>query len=326
MRRYDIVSGILLILSIIDFALAAPVLVQEKRQACVDVVHIPRAVITVLGKRGPGDEDLDKLPNLAKEFFETWKNPVESSDAHAPSSSAPPGPDPGSTNVVSAPAPNPAPSTANPILSIELSSTPWTASSDSENFEWLVEHEGDDELHGSLDTPTSSGYGFDHELTGAHAPQPNPNKRPWTDPDPDFDWNYWTYLEDPPPRPAKLPKLEESGQANEYQVEHGHQPDRGPSTDSDFGWNHYPVPLSVAHPPSTSAGLPTEPEHEVGTPPPPIPGSADPELPSDHQSLSTDSESQPEDLQAAIYAAKGKAKVPRSISGTTRDVGNAAQR
>jgi hypothetical protein len=196
MRRYDIVSEILLILSIIDFALAAPVLVQEKLQACVDVVHIPRAVITVLGKRGPGNEGLDKLANLAKEFFETWTKPVESSDAHAPSSSAPPGPDPGSTNVVPAPAPNPAPSTANPILSIELSSTPWTASSDSENFEWLVEHEGDDELHGPLDTPTSSGYGFDHELTGAHAPQPNPNKRPWTDPDPDFDWNYWMNLED----------------------------------------------------------------------------------------------------------------------------------
>ncbi|KAN0123263.1 hypothetical protein V8E52_003216 [Russula decolorans] len=59
MRRYDIVSGILLILSIIDFALAAPVLVQEKRQASVDVVHIPKDVITVLGKRG--SEEVEKL-------------------------------------------------------------------------------------------------------------------------------------------------------------------------------------------------------------------------------------------------------------------------
>jgi hypothetical protein len=51
MRRYDIVSGIILILSIIDFALAAPVLMKEKRQERVDVVHIPIDVITVLGKR-----------------------------------------------------------------------------------------------------------------------------------------------------------------------------------------------------------------------------------------------------------------------------------
>ncbi|KAI0280942.1 hypothetical protein BGY98DRAFT_283580 [Russula aff. rugulosa BPL654] len=59
MRRYDIVFGILLILSSIYFALAAPVLVQEKRQARVDVVHIPRDVIAVLWKRG--DEELAKL-------------------------------------------------------------------------------------------------------------------------------------------------------------------------------------------------------------------------------------------------------------------------
>ncbi len=52
MRRYYIVSGILLILPIIDFALAAPVLVQEECQAYVDVVHIPKDVITVLEKRG----------------------------------------------------------------------------------------------------------------------------------------------------------------------------------------------------------------------------------------------------------------------------------
>jgi hypothetical protein len=63
MRRYDIVSGILLILSIIDFAIAAPISVQEKRQTCVDVVNIPKDVITVLGKRG--EEDLAKL---AEEF------------------------------------------------------------------------------------------------------------------------------------------------------------------------------------------------------------------------------------------------------------------
>ena len=50
MRRYDIVSLIPLILIIITFALAAPVQVQEKRQA-------PEDVITVLGKQTL-DEDL----------------------------------------------------------------------------------------------------------------------------------------------------------------------------------------------------------------------------------------------------------------------------
>jgi hypothetical protein len=44
MRRYNIVSRIPLILTAITLALAAPVLVQEKRQ-------VPEDVITVLGKR-----------------------------------------------------------------------------------------------------------------------------------------------------------------------------------------------------------------------------------------------------------------------------------
>jgi hypothetical protein len=206
MRRYDIVFGILLILSIIDFVLAAPVLVQEKRQACVDVVHIlPRDLITVLGKRGPGEEDLDKLADLgrylAKEYLKTGKEPVESSDVRAPSSSAPPGPEPGSTNVVLALAPNPAPSTANPIPLIESSSPSGsessTFSSDSEDHGWLIQHD---------------------ELKGWQSPQPNPNrKRPLTGSDPDFDLPYWL-------KPAQAPKLEESGQANVYQVEHVQQP------------------------------------------------------------------------------------------------------
>ena len=51
MRRYDIVFGIILILYIIDFALAAPVLVQEKRQAYADVVHTPKGARTALRKR-----------------------------------------------------------------------------------------------------------------------------------------------------------------------------------------------------------------------------------------------------------------------------------
>jgi hypothetical protein len=60
MRRYNIVSRILLILTVIAFALAAPVLVQDKHQARVDVVQLPEDVITVLGKRIL-EEDLDVL-------------------------------------------------------------------------------------------------------------------------------------------------------------------------------------------------------------------------------------------------------------------------
>ena len=55
MLRYYIVSGILLIIPV---ALAAPVLVQEKRQAGIEAMHIPEDAITTLGKRGDG---LDQL-------------------------------------------------------------------------------------------------------------------------------------------------------------------------------------------------------------------------------------------------------------------------
>lgn len=51
MRRYHLVTLILLLISAIDFALAAPVLVQEKRQAPVDVAGTPKDVTTVLEKR-----------------------------------------------------------------------------------------------------------------------------------------------------------------------------------------------------------------------------------------------------------------------------------
>jgi hypothetical protein len=122
MRRYDIVSGILLILFIINFALAAPVLVQEKRQVVVDAAHIPKDVVTVLGKRGD-----DELEELLAEYFKTWGRPMDSSDAHASSSSAAPGHNYGSTDVVHVPEPNPASSTANAGPLMEPSSPSSTA-------------------------------------------------------------------------------------------------------------------------------------------------------------------------------------------------------
>jgi hypothetical protein len=152
---------------------------------------------------------------------------------------------------------------------------------------------------------------LDHELPWAKAPQPNSKKRPWTDLEPDFNWMNFEGLPPSSRRPA-APK--EFGQANEYQMEHVQhwQSNLGPSTDPDFDWNYYPV--SEVHPPSTSAGSPA--------PSSPEPELTDPELDLDHQSLSTDSQVAV-DPQAAIYAAKGKAKESRRISGTARDVGNA---
>jgi hypothetical protein len=81
MLWYDIVSGILFIFSIIDFTLAAPVLLQEKRQACADVGHIPKDVITVMGKRV--DQGAQELERLLDKYFKATGNPAESSNAPA---------------------------------------------------------------------------------------------------------------------------------------------------------------------------------------------------------------------------------------------------
>jgi len=57
MHLYNIVSWILP-LPIIDFAVAAPVLAQERLQVHVDVGHILKDAMTTLGKRGG---ELDKM-------------------------------------------------------------------------------------------------------------------------------------------------------------------------------------------------------------------------------------------------------------------------
>ena len=77
MRQYHMVSGILLILSIIDSALAAPLMVREKRQTGVDAVmlNIPKDVITVLAKRGE-EED---IAMLAGKYLKKLKSSAPSS-------------------------------------------------------------------------------------------------------------------------------------------------------------------------------------------------------------------------------------------------------
>ncbi len=286
MHRYDIFTGILLILSIIDFTLAAPVSVQEIRQPHVDVEHMPKDVITVVKKRG-GEE----IEMVAEEIFHTlksvnWGKPFASKPPEA----------------------NPPSSTANPGSSCWGNCLASTIDTLKNVFS------GDNPMHGpGGPVPSYGWYGY-QKVPVTEAPQP---EGPWIHPsaDPDFDWHYWMNAGDAsasstqprPPSPEMPPTIKEKGQAS------GHAP--GPLTDK-----LHPYPESEMHSPSPGASSPTDPpEHEVVPRPPPSP---DTEIPLDEQSLSAGS--QPPDLQAAIYAVKGKAKESRRISGTTRDVGNAA--
>jgi hypothetical protein len=232
MRLYHIVSRILFILPIIDFAVAAPVLVQEKLQAGVDVVHIHEDAINMLGKRG------DEFDEFLLKLFEDpgshlFAKPGESAASRLLSPQTSPAggwtdlkkPLP-SIPEESSLTPSPASSTANTEPLMESSSWSTTPSIDAFLEDAWVD-EGDYGLHGPTYTPTSLGYGSGDELTGVHVPQPSPNPRPPKDPD--LDWNYNTNLEHPPP--------EEFGQAHGNQVEHALQPNQLPSTVSHVDWN-----------------------------------------------------------------------------------------
>jgi len=134
MRRYDVVTAILLILSIIDFALASPVLVQEKR-AGIDVVHmIPKDVTNVLGKRTE-DEFMKVLEELGlAEMFRKKMEDVARTMTHwhASSSSAPLGPGHVSTNVAHVPEPNKPTYNSDDELGLIYSPTPLRYSSSPE--------------------------------------------------------------------------------------------------------------------------------------------------------------------------------------------------
>jgi hypothetical protein len=133
MRRYNIVPLIFLILSIISIALAAPV-IPEKRKVRVNVVHVPKDVITVLGKRG---DELEEMLKLSKSFDSWWGGNRGSSSVVRPSSnSAPLESGHGSMQVHVPP--------ANPVSSTESASdwevfhtpTMSTASSPESNLEY----------------------------------------------------------------------------------------------------------------------------------------------------------------------------------------------
>ena len=235
MRCYNIVSGIL-ILSIIDFALTAPVFVPEKRQPGVDVVHIPKDVIPVLGKRG--EEDLAKL---AEEFSKTWGRPIDSSDAHALSSSAPPGPDVASSS--SAP---PEPDHVSP------SSTPtWSQESDDGSI-----------ASGPLFTPESSLQSSpEHPLAGVHAQLPN-SYMPSQNADPNFDWAGWMKKVN---SPEPGPWTEGIDLGPEYQVGHV-EPNLGSPTGSDdyFDWKGWLKKVNSPEPGPWTEGIGMGPEYQAG--------------------------------------------------------------
>lgn len=79
-----IISGIIIIVPIVGIALAAPVLVQEKRQACTDMADITACPRTVSWKWGRGIEELGEM--YIEDYF---TKPEESPAAHGSSSSAP---------------------------------------------------------------------------------------------------------------------------------------------------------------------------------------------------------------------------------------------
>ena len=186
MRQYNLISGIVFVLSIIDFALAAPIPVQEKRQTSIDMVQIPRDVITVLEKR-VGYEELEKVA----EYFEK----LGLDESHTSSSSTQPGPEHGSMNDVQVsgsaspesehgsmnneqlPAPNSVLSTANPNYPLVEELSP-------------------------LSTPTSSVYdGSDTEF-----------------------WGYWNNLEDLGYQEAIGPSQQVNGVAHNAQMDDVQQP------------------------------------------------------------------------------------------------------
>jgi hypothetical protein len=122
------------------------------------------------------------------------------------------------------------------------------------------------------------------------------NPKPSTDSD--FDWDYWYNLKDPPSSGASLSKSSNPRPSNPMAA---HQPLR---------------PLRIG----PKVEPPEEPENEVASGPSPTPESTDPELNSDHQSLSADS--QLADSQTALYESMQR-KAKRSKRA--RDVGNAAE-
>ena len=361
MRRYNVVSGVLFVLPIINFALAAPALVQEKRHAFVDVVHkLDDAEIIVLGKRV--EDPLDLMWN--KYFEKMWGKPEVSSATHAPSSSAPSTPGHGSTNVIEEPAPNSASTAANPGHALVEQTSPSSVVSPMPEWEGIVPAGPDDQLHGPPPTPSSSNIGSDNEITEiteTHSPQSNPklNPSPAANSDSDFDWEHWQNKVDTPPRPPTPAKpvnwkywinplnfmspLSPETTLSTLKPSTKWNTKPSSSSSSSSGWKSFLKKLKnpLAKPsksgqldpgPSNPGSSSTKFAPRMPSPKAGPPTIRSPKIPPPNiatQLSSADlpgADSQALDPQADAYASKGDAKTLRRISGASRDVENAAQR
>lgn len=186
MRRYYMVSGILLILSTVDFAVAAPALVREKSQTGVDVIQIPEGMTTMLGKR------VDELPvsELWLKYLSGEDDVAKPEESSASSSLSPSVPADGFPNInqppllekplpgpVSSPvhaAPSPAPLTESGYDPMDVDPPPGPA----------------------MGRASSTIYSADHQLMAAHA-------RPIPEPSAVFDEEMLDVL--PPPSGPALP-------------------------------------------------------------------------------------------------------------------------
>lgn len=292
--RHNIVTGILLILSITNFVLAAPLLAQKKRQTHVYLPNIRKRVTTVLGKRWEED-----LAMLGEDYFKMPGKSVDSSGTHSSSGLVPPGPDHESTNVVQPPTPNPASSTMDPSCLPSSSSMQGLSSRGNLFVKCLGLMEeigpyrgaiggGDMMFYAPQYAPPEYGqFGQPYTLSATKNPLIHPQADPfdsyyhWSnvkDPppsatrnplihpeaDPTFDWHHWLNVKDLPPsstptRPTQQKKLE-IGEASGY----------GPGPlPKDTDVEHTGPPGSEFYS-FTTAGeeLTTEPEHDVVPEPP----------------------------------------------------------
>ncbi|KAF8494096.1 hypothetical protein F5888DRAFT_1718434, partial [Russula emetica] len=253
-----IVFGILLIVPIVDFALAAPVLVQEKRQAFANMAHIPKYPVTVLGKRG-GIDDLGDM-HYIKDWF---ANPEESSAA-LPSSSSPPSAsaDHGQVDVKQplppvpewwSPMPSPDHAPSSPVSSTESEYEDALPGPSSPASSTMSMSDADYELVGAHAPPNPGpSTESDHESTAVHAPLSSAVLPTWflTDhgfirphaPSTEFDSDHMLAVEEPPSRPVS--PTTEFDADHEYQMVDSPPPSQGPASPTESDHEMVEVPPS----------------------------------------------------------------------------------
>jgi hypothetical protein len=178
MRRYNIVSRILLILTVITFVLAAPALVQDKRRAYVDMVHVPEDVITVLGKRM--DEDFEMWANYAMGFYDNVWGHLNPAGIHLEPAPPPDVPPPNPAEVHEPPQ-NPADSDSDrELMELDDDGPPASSESGDSHSEWSTESEDFHTAPSSLgsSTDSDSDSDSDHWSAISNAPSADSESQP----------------------------------------------------------------------------------------------------------------------------------------------------